>query len=241
MHRFFVPPELLATEDVRLPPETAHQVVRVLRLRAGARVVLFGGDAGECEAVLQTVRGDLVVARVAERRLPDRELPCRLAVALAVLKGDKADWVVQKLTELGACRISFLQAERSVAGAADERWPKRLERYARIAREAAEQCGAVRIPQVDGPWTLEALLARGGDGPAIFLHPEAPVSLPALLGDEPGALLLLVGPEGGFTPGELETATAAGAVPARLGRRILRAETAAIAAAAVAAAAMDRV
>jgi 16S rRNA (uracil1498-N3)-methyltransferase len=243
MHRFFVPPELLQAEELALPAGVAQQVSRVLRLRAGARIALFCGDGGECEAELEQVSAAGTTARVLRRHDPDVELPCSLHVAVAVLKGEKLDWTVQKLTELGAARISFLLTERTVVAAGEDRWTRRLERYEQIAREAAEQSGRVRLPRIMPPRSLAPFLSEeAGEegGCCLFLDPRAPRTLEARLRPCPDEVLLLIGPEGGFTDAESGAARDAGAQAVRLGRRILRAETAAIAAAAVAAAAAER-
>jgi 16S rRNA (uracil1498-N3)-methyltransferase len=229
MHRFYVPPALLDGSSLVLPPETARQALRVLRLRPGHRVVLFSGDGQECEAVLEEVTSGRVSARVECRRTPQVELGCRLHAAVAVLKGEKLDWTVQKLTELGACRISLLLTERTVVTAGEERWPRRVERLRRIAQEAAEQCGRVRLPEIFQPRPLRAFLEDEEGAPRLLLHvgAEAPLSAEAAACRE--RVTLLSGPEGGFT--QAEAALALGLVS--LGPRVLRAETAAIAAAAV--------
>jgi 16S rRNA (uracil1498-N3)-methyltransferase len=239
MHRFFVPSDLLLTEEVDLPRQTAQQVVRVLRARSGERVVLFCGDGCEWEAVLEEVTPKSVRARLLERRTPDVELRCRFHAAVAVLKGEKLDWVVQKLTELGASRISLMLTERTVVSAGEERWSRRMERYERITREAAEQCGRVRVPSLHEPRSLARLLSEERDGLRLILDPFCSAPLSAQLGSCPEQVLLLIGPEGGFSPSEVETAREAGVQPVSLGRRVLRAETAAIAAAALVAAADD--
>jgi 16S rRNA (uracil1498-N3)-methyltransferase len=236
VHRFYLSPEHLTDDLVALPEEVAHQVVRVLRLREGAGIALFCGDGSESRAVLEEVSPRRVTARIQGRVAPEVELPCELHVALAVLKGEKLDWVVQKLTELGASRISLTLTERTIVAAGEERWPKRLERYARIAREAAEQSGRVRVPAIDGPVPLAETL---DDSRWFFLDPEAGESLAASLEPCPSRLGLLIGPEGGFTAEEREAALAAGAAGVTLGRRVLRAETAAIAAAALVSAAAE--
>lgn len=239
MHRFYqVEPPVLGAE-VTLSPEASAQVARVLRLRPGAGVVLFCGDGRECEAVLESVSPSRTTARVVGEATPVVELPCRLQVGVAALKGEKLDWVVQKLTELGASQILFIQTERTVVSAGEERWHRRILRYQRIAQEAAEQSGRVRVPQVVEPVRLEALLRSADTAHRFFLDPYAPHSLTVGLRPCPDAVLLLIGPEGGFTPAEVESARAAGARPVRLGARILRAETAAIAAATLVAAAAE--
>jgi 16S rRNA (uracil1498-N3)-methyltransferase len=212
----------------------AQQVTRVLRLRPGARIVLFCGDGTQTEAVLEDVAPRAVTARLLERTTPDVELPTELHVAVAVLKGEKLDWVVQKLTEIGAARISLLHTERTVVSAGEERWPRRLERFRRIAQEAVEQSGRVRLPRIQEPAALSEFLLRDTAGTRLILDPLTGPDISASV--QPGTpVTLLIGPEGGFSPAEVDAAREAGFQGARLGRRILRAETAASAASAIAA------
>lgn len=240
MHRFFVPPELLSAVECALPPETAQQIARVLRLRTGDHIVLFGGDGREHEAVIGALSGREVTVRLLARREPEVELRCDLHAAVAVLKGEKLDWTVQKLTELGARTISLLTTERTISSAGNERWSRRIERYRRIAREAAEQCGGVRVPEVREPRQLAEFLARDeADRQRLILDPEAERPLISFLPPCPPAITVMIGPEGGFSPEEVRLAAAAGAVPVSLGRRVLRAETAALATAAILAAAAE--
>ncbi|MCC2670798.1 MAG: rRNA ((1498)-N(3))-methyltransferase [Armatimonadetes bacterium] len=241
MHRFYVPFETLAAAEILLPAEIAHQVVRVLRLRVGEPIVLFAGDGAEYEVVIDAITGKQVRVLPRERRTPDRDLPCALEMGVAVLKGEKLEWTVQKLTELGATTITLLQTERTVSTAGEERWSKRIERLRRVAREAAEQCGAVRVPEVHEPCGLDVLLARPDEpaGSRLILDPYAAEPLAACLRPYPARLTILIGPEGGFSPAEVQRARDAGVRPVLLGRRVLRAETASLAAAAVVAAAAE--
>lgn len=239
MQRFFIPPELLGTDEVDLPAEVAHQVSRVLRLSPGAEVILLDGSGQECRALLTAVASKSAHARITARARPDSELPCRLHVGLAALKGEKLDWAIQKLTELGAARVTLLSTERTVVSAGEERWTRRIERYRRIAREAAEQCGGTHIPQVDEPVGLAALLAEPCSGLRALLDPRSERSLHSALRRCPAEVLILIGPEGGFAPREVDTCRELGAVGFRLGRRVLRAETAVLAAAALVAAAAE--
>lgn len=238
-HRFWVPSELLGAREVPLPAETGRQIARVLRLRAGDEITLFCGDGEECAARLREVTAGGVVAEVTSRSRPEVELPCRLHLAVAVLKGEKLEWVVQKATELGAARLSFLRTERTVVEAGAERWQRRRERYERIAREAAEQSGRVRVPEIGDPEPLAQALGGGAEVRCI-LAPESTRPLLGVLDRQPSGVLLLVGPEGGFTEAELSLAQEAGAARVGLGKRTLRAETAAVAAAALVAAAAER-
>jgi 16S rRNA (uracil1498-N3)-methyltransferase len=239
MNRFVVPLELLTGEVVALPAPVSRQLSRVLRFRPGAQVVLLGGDGSEWSAVLTALDGDRGEARLLERSTPQVELPGSLHVGVAVLKGEKLDWTIQKLAELGATQISLLQTERTIVSAGEQRWPKRFERYAAIVREAVEQSGRVRLPELAGPFRLSEWLKRYAEGGPILLSPAAQESLQQRVRKSQGSCLIAIGPEGGFSPGEMENAASLGARFASLGKRVLRAETAAIAATAVAAAAME--
>lgn len=240
MQRFYLPGAMLESgTEQALTPEASAQVARVLRLRAGAKLVLFSGDGREWEAVLETVSPARSTVRVGESRTPHVELPCALHVAVAVLKGEKLDWMVQKLTELGAARISLVQTERTIVSAGEERWAKRIVRLRRIAEEAAEQSGRVRVPDLREPVRLKELLASAREECRLFLDPFSSESMSAALRPCPEAVLVCIGPEGGFTEAEVELARQAGVRPVRMGARVLRAETAAITAAALVGAAAD--
>ncbi len=229
MQRFFLSIPLTPGSEIELPAEVTHQVVRVLRLRVGQKIVLVPDDGTELEAELLEVAGKQVRARVGEPQAPERELPHGLHVGLAALKGERLEWAVQKLTELGAARVSLLLTERTIVAAGEERWSGRMERYRRIAREAAEQSGRLRLPEIHEPERLAALLAESDEPLRFILDPYASEALTRVLPTDRSAVLGLVGPEGGFTEGEVALAKEAGFAGMRLGNRILRAETAAIA------------
>jgi 16S rRNA (uracil1498-N3)-methyltransferase len=240
VHRFFISPDLLSPEEIELPAEIGHQLTRVLRLRVEDRVVLCPGDGTEWTVAVTEIQGKAVRVTPVERRTPDVDLRCDLHVAVAVLKGEKLDWTLQKLTEWGARRISLLSTERTISSAGEERWSKRLERYRRIVREAAEQCGGTRVPEVAEPRKIAEVLESAGPGPArLILDPYAERSLTRQLAPCPERVLVLIGPEGGFSPEEVRQAAAHGATPVKLGRRVLRAETAALAAATLVATASE--
>lgn len=238
MARFLVPASCLLGELTELPAEVAQQVARVLRLRPGAAITLFSGDGSETSAELAEVSPRRATARLLQRSTPDVELPVSLEVAVAVLKGEKLDWVVQKLTEIGVSRILLMQSDRTVVSAGEERWPRRLERFARIAAEAVEQSGRVRVPMIQEPRPLAACLEMADGRLGVILDPTSGDRL-AEIAVTARPLRLFIGPEGGFTPHEVETAVGAGCFRAALGKRVLRAETAAITAAGIAAHVLD--
>ncbi len=226
--RFHFPGALPAAGEIALPDALAHHAVRVLRLRDGERIVLFDGEGGEAEATLQ-VRGKTVAATLAARRAVDRESPLQIVLVQALAASDKMDWVVQKAVELGVGAIQPVQAERSVLRLAGERADKRLAHWQQVAVAACEQCGRNRIPAVRPLQPLAHWLAAHRDALGYVLAPGGAASF----ADEPapqGVVHLLVGPEGGWSDAELAAFDAAGCRRVHLGPRVLRTETAGLAA-----------
>jgi 16S rRNA (uracil1498-N3)-methyltransferase len=220
---------------VELPEHTAHHAREVLRLRAGAPVRVFDGKGAEFEAVLDEVSRRTVSARLRHPVAARPESPLRLVLAVSPLKGDRMEVVVQKATELGVTEIWPVVTVRTDAAARPALRGSRGERWDRVASGAAEQCGRAVVPHVPPTTTLEGLLARPFDGTRIVLletagHP--PLASARVEASSP--LLLLVGPAGGFEAAEAEALRRAGFAPASLGPRVLRAETAAVAAVAIA-------
>jgi 16S rRNA (uracil1498-N3)-methyltransferase len=220
---------------VTLPEHSAHHAREVLRLRSGASVRVFDGCGAEYEATLDEVSRRTVSAHLAHGVAPAPESPLHLVLAVSPLKGDRMELVLQKATELGIAEVWPVVTERTDAAARPALHGSRSERWERVASGAAEQCGRAVVPRIADTSTLEALLARPFDGTRIALletagHPP----LPTLVCDSSRPLLLLVGPAGGFSPSEHDLLRKAGFQPASLGPRILRSETAAVVAVAVA-------
>lgn len=228
--RFYVPPSARDRDLVRIDGTAARQIRLVLRLHCGDSVEVFTGDGWAATAIIEELERDGVAARVTEELADHRELSQLLTLAAAYLKGEKADWVVQKATELGAGRVLWFPAQRSIAVPPPARLAERLARWQRIATEAAEQCGRSRVPRVDAAPTAKQALEAIRPDHLLVLHEAATVPLRRRLPPSGRACALMVGPEGGFTSAELEEAQALGGLPVSLGARILRAETAALAA-----------
>jgi 16S rRNA (uracil1498-N3)-methyltransferase len=210
-------------EDVDAPAladDDRHHLERVLRLRAGERFTVSDGRGRwrECRFGLEVEPVDAVVVEVAPSP--------SVTVGFALTKGEKPEWAVQKLTEVGADRIVLFAAEHSVVRWDDERAGRALARLRRVAREAAMQCRRAWLPQVDGIVAFEEALAL--PGAALADRGGAPPSL--------DRATVLVGPEGGWSVGERDAATAAGVPAVEIGPHVLRAETAAVVAGAVLAA-----
>ncbi len=232
--RFYVP-DAAPGARVELPEHSAHHAREVLRLRSGAPVRVFDGAGAEFEAVLDAVTRRTVSARLGRALEPCPESALRLVLAVSALKGDRMDLVVQKATELGVTEIWPVITFRTDAAARPALQGSRSERWERVAAGAAEQCGRAVVPRVAPTIALDGLLARPFDGTrAVLLETAGHPALPSLPLGAACSLLLLVGPAGGFEPSEAEQLHAAGFLPASLGPRMLRAETAAVAAVAIA-------
>jgi 16S rRNA (uracil1498-N3)-methyltransferase len=232
--RFHVP-DAAPGARLALSEHSAHHAREVLRLRSGAPVRIFDGVGAEFEAHLDEVSRRSVSVRLGARVMPRAESPLRLVLAVSPLKGDRMELVVQKATELGVAGIWPVVTSRTDAAARPALQGSRGERWGRVAAGAAEQCGRAVVPDVAAATTLAELLARGFDGHRVALLEtpgHAPLTSLAIGASRP--LLLLVGPAGGFEPSEAERLRAAGFTAASLGPRVLRAETAAVAAVAIA-------
>ncbi len=233
--RLFVDRPLAAGAEITLGDDAARHVGRVLRCRPGDALTLFDGSGAEFAGSLASVGRRGVVIRLAERRDVSVESSLGITLIQGVARGDRMDTVVQKATELGVRRIVPLLSEFSVVRLDAERAEKRRQHWQRVAASACEQCGRNVLPSIDPPVSLPELLAAAipANAARLLLLPSAPTALPAAA-DGPGAVELLVGPEGGLSDDEIELATSRGYRPVSLGPRILRTETAAIAALTVA-------
>ena len=233
MTRLYVPGELVPGRAYALPPQQAHHATRVLRLKAGDAVTLFNGDGAEYDAVVARVAGNAVTVKVGDARDGARESPLEIVLGQALSSGERMDYTVQKAVELGVAAIHPLAAARSVVRLAGERAAKRVAHWQAVAISACEQSGRNRVPPVAPVAELAAWLARPAAGGAgalrLLLSPAGATGLRDL--PRPAAsIVLLAGPEGGFTPEEEAVARHCRFTPVRLGPRVLRTETAAVAA-----------
>jgi 16S rRNA (uracil1498-N3)-methyltransferase len=202
--------------------------------------MLFDGSGQEFTARIETIKRQAVELTIVERRNVSRELTFSLTLAVALPKGDRQKWLAEKATELGVRRLVPLISERGVAQPVESA----LERLRRSVIEASKQCGRNRLMEIGQPRTAAELFADGSsDTVRLIADPQGQPLRPCLeagktaSGAFPPAVVAAIGPEGGFSPGELAAASAAGWQSASLGQRILRVETAAIAIAAYFAAA----
>ena len=230
MPRFYCPPPLPLSGLFDLPPEAAHHAARVLRLREGNRVEMFDGLGNECRGVITELSGKRVVIGEIAAGNVNRESPLQVVLAQALSSSEKMDWVIQKATELGVAEIQPLDTERSVAKLPAERAAKRLNHWRQVTISACEQCGRNVLPAIHAPLDIMVWLQQMKElpGTKLILLPQGAASLHSLEKPE-GGVVLLIGAEGGFTEAESDSALRCDFTPIRIGARVLRTETAAVA------------
>jgi 16S rRNA (uracil1498-N3)-methyltransferase len=228
MSERFYSPAAGHDDTVVLTGEEAHHLARVRRFRPGERVQLFDGAGIECEAEVRSARRDEVVLGVVSRQRVSRELPFALTLACAPPKGDRLRWLVEKATELGVTRFIPILTER----ANEQTQVLKRHKLTRWVVEASKQCGRNVLMEVTDTVEFAAHLNLvPADHHRLIASPTGKSLRTVELGGGPGGVAITIGPEGGFTPGELDAARACGWSDVSLGPRILRVETAAIVAA----------
>ncbi len=229
--RLYLPTPLAVGATVSLDDNAFNHAVRVLRLKTGAALILFDGEGRAVAATLAEIGKREARARVTETLSGDVESPLRVTLAQGIARGEKMDYTLQKAVELGVVAIQPLFAERGGVALAGERLARKVQHWRGIIIGACEQCGRNRLPELRAPMTLADWLAapRRESGLRLALDPLAGRGLRGL---EPplGEMTLLIGPEGGLSAEEIAGALQAGFTGVRLGPRILRAETAGVAA-----------
>ncbi len=231
-------PRFYSSQPLPRPPagdilhEANEEIARhlqVLRLGVNDPITLFDGLGGEWPAVVLGTGKRLASLRLLDFDPIERESPLKITLVQALATSDKMDFIVQKAVELGVSAIQPIATERATLKLAGERAQKRTAHWQAIAQAACEQCGRNRVPAVAGVVTLEAWLAIPADDARLMLHPQAKLSLIESV-DVSRPLVLMVGPEGGFSEKELSMAANSGVASVRFGPRVLRAETAGLAA-----------
>ena len=217
--------------EVLLPEQAGEHVARVLRLERGHPLILFNGDGRECDARLATLAKRAVTAEITAVREANRESPLGLTLAQGIARGEKMDWILQKATELGVARIVPLVTERTEVKLDEDRAERRLAHWTSVIAAACEQCGRNRLPMLEPPQRLDRWLGALGDNSALRLAllPVGEMNLRQLPALENGAMLV-VGPEGGLSEHDIALLGQGGFRGLRLGPRILRTETAGVAA-----------
>jgi 16S rRNA (uracil1498-N3)-methyltransferase len=236
MPRFYCPQPLLAGSIVDLPEAVAHHL-HVVRQQAGDELVLFNGEGGQVRARLAEIGKRRASAEVVAIEAVDVELPYSVTLAQGLPEGTKMDWIVEKAVELGVAAIQPLAAQRSVVRLSAERADKRQAHWQGVIVAASEQSGRNRLARLDALQDFGRWIAQAADGPRILLSPRATESLAGWArATPPQAVSFVIGPEGGFSAQEEEAALAHGALFLSMGPRVLRTETAGLAALAVLAA-----
>lgn len=230
--RLYLSATLAEGATLRLDEESAHYLKTVLRLKRGHELTVFNGQGGEYAAVVAEASKGAVVLDIGARRAREAESPLSVHLGLGISRGERMDLAVQKAVELGVSRITPLFTEHCVVRLDEARKGNRRLHWQKVARSACEQSGRNRVPEVDEPLALEDWIV-GRDGLRVFFDPQGVAILQELPSPE-GRLCVLSGPEGGFAERERKAVREAGFVPVRLGPRILRAETAVLAALAAA-------
>ena len=230
--RFYCRAALSPGAHIELPEPVARHAVRVLRLPPGAPMVLFDGRGGEYLAHIQRIERERVVAELASWQDVERESPLAVTLVQALQAGEKMDFTIQKAVELGVRDIVPVESRRSVLRLSGDRAAKRVAHWQGVAASACEQCGRNQVPLVAPLEKLENWLARPADASLrLMLAPDADEALVDL--PPASAVQLLIGAEGGLDPQEVLAAKQAGFRPVRMGPRVLRTETAGLAALAI--------
>jgi 16S rRNA (uracil1498-N3)-methyltransferase len=226
--RLYTPAPLASGKQIELDDENGHYVRTVLRLKKDAEIILFNGTGGEYSGTVAEVSRKTVLIQINKWLERNVESPLLVTLGLGISRGDRMDFSVQKAVELGVNQITPLLTERCVVQFKGEKKPQRLLHWQKIVRHAAEQCGRTTLPELAG---IDHLLLWAGkqQGLKLFLDPFAEATL---ADTEPVDMhvTLLTGPEGGFSQQERDAVKAAGFIPVRMGSRILRTETASLAA-----------
>lgn len=226
--RIYTSQPLANSQTIQLEEGPSHHLAKVLRMQEGRELILFNGDGAEYPALITQVGKKAVTVTLQEKHNIDRESLLEIELAIGVSRGERFDWVLQKATELGVTRIVPLMTERTEVKISGDRLEKVRERWQQILISACEQCQRNRLPQLSDPVALPNWLETVTSDVRFVLHHRDTQSLPQAA--RPTSVSLLIGPEGGLSDGEIVLAKQAGFDALTLGPRVLRTETAPIAA-----------
>jgi 16S rRNA (uracil1498-N3)-methyltransferase len=233
MQRYFVELDAMRAENVTIAGDDVNHITKVMRSSIGDQLICCNG-LGRCVMVrIEEMTKDQVFCTILEELKESRELPVHVTLAQGLPKGDKMDLIIQKGTELGVYEILPFRSSRTIVQLDQKKEEKRVERWSKIAKEAAEQSHRSLIPKIHKLYSWKQLLAEGQNYDLVLFafEKEEGLSVHQALTSlarkhQPSRILLIVGPEGGFSDEEAEQAIAAGFRSVMLGRRILRTETA---------------
>lgn len=227
--RIYTEQPLAPGRELSLEERAARHLIQVLRLKSGAELILFNGDGREYPAQLTAANKHAVRAKTLSASDPEAEPPLTIHLAIGISKGERMDFTLQKAVELGVSEITPLFTKRSVVHLQGERLEKRMFHWQNVILSACEQSGRCRLPQLHTACSLESWLPGRIEGCRILLDHRAAYTLPQLAPPET-EVQLLIGPEGGFSEEERSLAVSSGFQGVRLGPRVLRTETAPLAA-----------
>jgi 16S rRNA (uracil1498-N3)-methyltransferase len=227
--RIYTPQALSPQQDLILEDDAAHHIARVLRMAAGAELALFNGDGNEYAARIFSVDKKQVVIAIERAAIAERESPLHIHLGIAISKGERMDWIIQKATELGVSQITPLISERVEVRLQGEREEKRLAHWRGVVIAACEQCLRNRLPLVDNVTSFSKWIADVRADAKFVLHHRSATALDARH-EKPKDVALLIGPEGGLSDSEIALAERYAFAGLRLGPRVLRTETAPLAA-----------
>ena len=230
-NRFYSPEQLALGAIVKLPESAAIHAARVLRMVEGDRAILFNGDGFDYVCTLTSVKKSAVLAQVTDSAVVNNESPLNITLLQGISNGDRMDYTIQKAVELGVNHIQPIATERSVVKLNPERAAKRLAHWQGVVHSACEQSGRAVVPQIAAPTSLSQWLTKNPqeNTDRILLNPVGAKRL-AELTKPSGEIQLLIGAEGGLSQNEISIANSNGFQSIILGPRVLRTETAALAA-----------
>lgn len=222
--RIYTEQPLATGSRLTLAEGPAHHIAKVLRMQPRQPLLLFNGDGREYEASIEAVDRRSVVVEIGQALAAGRESPLAVHLGIAMSRGERMDWVVQKAVELGVASITPLVSERVEVRLQGERADKKLQHWAGVAIAACEQCGRARLPELHAIGQLHDWLRTVRAERKYVLHHRSPQPLPDTA--KPASVALLIGPEGGLSDIEIAAAEQAGFAALQLGPRVLRTETA---------------
>ncbi|MFT5709422.1 MAG: 16S rRNA (uracil1498-N3)-methyltransferase [Halioglobus sp.] len=231
--RIFTAQSLSAQLELELESAPSAHIARAMRMQPGDALTLFNGQGGEYAALISTVSKKIVTVEIGDFRNIELESPLAIHLGIAISRGDRMDWIIQKATELGVSRVSPLLTQRTEVKLKGDRADKKIQHWRQIAIAACEQCGRNQLPHIELLQDLPGWLAATKDETKLVLHHRALRAEPKNEEQKPTQVSLLIGPEGGLSDMEIGLAEQAQFQALRLGPRVMRTETAPLAAIAI--------
>lgn len=225
--RIFTESDLIVGESVLLDERASHHLGKVLRAKVGEHLLVFNGHGGQFTARIEAIGKKQVTVCIGEESQPNTESPLHTHLGIGISKGDRFDWALQKSTEMGVTVITPLLTERCEVRLKSDRLEKKIQHWKQILISACEQCGRNQVPKLNQPTEMQDWIAERPETKKLVLHHRSSHSLTE--SEHPDSVAMLIGPEGGLSELEIESAEQHGFAPLTLGPRILRTETAPVA------------